>query len=50
VKVDKKNYVKLLTEVVKAGDVLPEQRLPNTIAKRRARRYLSEKRMEACGF
>ncbi|MBW2458820.1 MAG: hypothetical protein JRI68_30250 [Deltaproteobacteria bacterium] len=50
VKVDKANYVKLLTEVVEAGDVLPEQRLSNTIAKRRARRYLSKERMANCGF
>jgi hypothetical protein len=49
-KVDKENYVKLLTEVVEAGDVLPEQRLQNTIAKRRARRYLSKERMADCGF
>ncbi len=49
-KVDKDNYVKLLTEVIEAGDVLPEQRLQNTIAKRRARRYLSPTRMENCGF
>ncbi len=49
-KVDKANYVKLLTEVVEAGDVLPEQRLQNTIAKRRARRYLSKERMANCGF
>ena len=49
-KVDKENYVKLLEEVVAAGDVLPEQRLQNTIAKRRARRYLQPARMELCGF
>jgi hypothetical protein len=49
-KVDKASYVKLLEEVLAAGDVLPEQRLPNTIAKRRARRYLSPERMEQCGF
>ncbi len=49
-KVDKENYVKLLTEVVEAGDPLPEQRLSNTIAKRRARRYLSKERMANCGF
>ena len=50
VKVDKENYVKLLNEVLEAGDVLPAQRLQNTIAKRRAKRYLSKKRMKACGF
>ena len=49
-KVDKDNYVKLLTEVIEAGDTLPEQRLQNTIAKRRARRYLAKWRMELCGF
>jgi tetratricopeptide (TPR) repeat protein len=47
---DKENYVKTLTEVVEAGDVFPEQRLSNTIAKRRAKRYLGEKRLAACGF
>lgn len=47
---DKENYVKTLTEVVEAGDVFPEQRLQNTIAKRRAKRYLSETRMKACSF
>lgn len=47
---DKDNYVKTLTEVVDAGDTMPEQRLQNAIAKRRARRYLSKERMKACGF
>jgi tetratricopeptide (TPR) repeat protein len=50
IKGDKDNYTKTLKEVLDAGDVFPEQRLPNTIAKRRARRYLQPKRMEACGF
>lgn len=49
-KVDKENYVKLLTEIIEAGDVDPKQRLQNTIAKRRARRYLAEWRMQNCGF
>jgi hypothetical protein len=49
-KVNKEAYVAMLTEIVEAGDVMPEQRLQNTIAKRRARRYLSEWRMEDCGF
>jgi tetratricopeptide (TPR) repeat protein len=49
-KVDKEAYVKMLTDVVQAGDVDPEQRLQNTIAKRRARRYLGEERMRSCGF
>jgi TRAP transporter T-component len=47
---DKASYEKTLHEVVDAGDVLPEQRLQNTIAKRRARRYLTKPRMAACGF
>jgi hypothetical protein len=50
VKVNKDAYAKILKEIVEAGDTLPEQRLPNTIAKRRARRYLGKQRMEACGF
>lgn len=47
---DKENYEKTLQEIVDAGDILPEQRLQNTIAKRRAARYLSDKRKEQCGF
>ncbi|HVY48463.1 MAG TPA: TRAP transporter TatT component family protein [Minicystis sp.] len=47
---DKDAYVKTLTEVVQAGDVFPEERLTNTIAKRRASRYLTKPRMRACGF
>jgi tetratricopeptide (TPR) repeat protein len=47
---DKENYVKTLTEVLEAGDTLPEQRLTNTIAKRRAKRYLGKERMKGCGF
>jgi tetratricopeptide (TPR) repeat protein len=47
---DKENYLRLLREVVDAGDPYPEQRLSNTIAKRRAKRYLSEKRQADCGF
>ena len=47
---DKASYEKTLREVVDAGDTLPEQRLQNTIAKRRARRYLTKTRMAACGF
>jgi hypothetical protein len=49
-KSDKASYEKTLREVVDAGDTLPEQRLQNTIAKRRARRYLTKTRMAACGF
>jgi hypothetical protein len=48
---DKENYVKTLEEVRDAGDTLPEQRLTNAIAKRRALRYLGKKRMmRTCGF
>lgn len=47
---DKEAYMKTLTEVVEAGDTLPEQRLQNAIAKRRARRYLGKERLKACGF
>jgi hypothetical protein len=47
---DKASYEKTLREVIDASDVLPEQRLQNAIAKRRARRYLSKSRMANCGF
>jgi tetratricopeptide (TPR) repeat protein len=48
---DRANYDKLLNEVLSAPDTLPDARLPNTIAKRRARRYLShEIWQEECGF
>ncbi len=50
-KSDKTNYFKALNEVLDAGDVLPDQRLSNTLAKRRARRYLSNKYwQEDCAF
>jgi hypothetical protein len=49
-KVDREHYVKTLTEVIDAGDILPEQRFTNTIAKRRAKRYLGKERLKACGF
>jgi TRAP transporter T-component len=50
-KSDKENYVKTLNEVIEAGDVLPEQRLTNAIAKRKAKRYLGKERMmRMCGF
>ena len=50
-KSDKENYVKTLNEVIEAGDVFPEQRLTNAIAKRRAKRYLGKERMmRMCGF
>jgi hypothetical protein len=47
---DKASYEKTLKEIVDAPDSLPEQRLQNTIAKRRARRYLGKSRMANCGF
>ena len=48
-------YVKLLNEVLATPDPAPEYRLLNTIAKRRARRYLSAKWIdeqfeEECGW
>jgi hypothetical protein len=49
-KSDKANYERILNEVVDAGDVFPAARLQNTIAKRRAKRYLSKQRQENCGF
>jgi tetratricopeptide (TPR) repeat protein len=48
---DKAAYVKTLHEILEAGDDLPEARLQNVIAKRRARRYLGNKIwQEECGF
>lgn len=47
---NKDEYVKLLTEVMDAGDPFPEQRLQNVIAKRRAQRYLGKVRMKECAF
>lgn len=48
---DKTNYEKLLNEVLEAGDGDPYQRLPNTIAKRKASRWLGKERMrQNCGF
>jgi hypothetical protein len=50
-KADAALYTKLLNEVIEAGDPDPDQRLTNTIAKRRARRWLSEKRMfDSCSM
>lgn len=50
-KSDKANYMKMLNEVLAAGDDLPDARLQNVIAKRRARRYLGNKIwQEECGF
>jgi hypothetical protein len=51
VKGDKEAYVKTLTEVIEAGDTMPEQRLSNAIAKRKAKRYLGKDRMQRmCSF
>lgn len=47
---DKAAYLKLLAEVVEAGDVLPAQRLENTVAKRKATRYLAAPRLKRCSF
>jgi hypothetical protein len=47
---DKVSYEKTLHEIIDAPDALPEQRLQNTVAKRRARRYLSKVRLASCGF
>ena len=50
IKGDKQQYEKLLNEILAAGDVFPEGRLQNTIAKRKAKRYLGKDRMRNCGF
>jgi hypothetical protein len=47
---DEPLYRALLEEVRAAGDVLPEQRLENTIARRKADRYLAPARLKVCGF
>jgi tetratricopeptide (TPR) repeat protein len=48
---DKEAYEKTLREVLDAGDELPEARLQNVVAKRRARRYLGNRVwQEECGF
>lgn len=48
---DKESYEKTLNEVLDAGDTMPQQRLQNSIAKRKARRYLEKSRMRGmCGF
>ena len=47
---DQENYEKLMTEVIEGGDPLPAQRLLNTIAQRKAKRYMSDLRKENCGF
>ncbi len=47
---DATQYRALLNEVLSAGDVLPEQRLENVIARRKAARYLGAPRLKRCGF
>jgi len=47
---DEPLYRALLKEVQEAGDVLPEQRLENTLAHRKADRYLAGPRLQRCGF
>jgi hypothetical protein len=47
---DAKLYRELLNEVVSAGDVLPEQRLENEVARRKGARYLGAPRLKRCGF
>lgn len=47
---DKEGYVKTLEGVLAAQDPWPEQRLPNTLAKRKAQRYLTDHYMKKCGF
>ena len=47
---DEKLYRELLDEVLKAEDPLPAQRLENTIAVRKAKRYLGTPRLKRCGF
>ncbi len=50
VTVDRKLYESLVKEVLSTEDPDPEQRLNNTIAKRRAKRLLAKQRMMDCGF
>ena len=49
-KVDRPLYEKLLNDALAADDPDPAQRLNNTIAKRRAKRYLGKQWMSDCGF
>ncbi len=50
VTVDRKLYESLVNEVLSTEDSDPDQRLNNTIAKRRAKRLLAKQRMMDCGF
>lgn len=47
---DAKLYKDLLNEVIEAGDPLPDARLENTLARRKAQRYLGKPRLQRCGF
>lgn len=49
---DKKTWEKMLNDVIAAGDDLPEARLQNIVAKRRALRYLNHQDVftENCAF
>jgi hypothetical protein len=47
---DRPLYESLMKEIVDAGDVDPDERLENAIAKRKARRYMGKSRMQTCGF
>jgi tetratricopeptide (TPR) repeat protein len=48
---DKASYERVLREILAARDPLPEARLANVVAKRRARRYLAHRVFqEECGF
>lgn len=49
-KSDQALYEKMLNEVVNSEDPDPNQRLTNTIAKRKAKRALTKAGMEECGF
>jgi len=50
-KQDKENYTKMMNQVLAAEDPIPEARLQNLIAKRRARRYLENPIFqEDCAF
>jgi hypothetical protein len=47
---DQKAYKSLLEEVLNAGDPLPDARLENALAVRKAKRYLQKPRLARCGF
>jgi hypothetical protein len=48
---DRAAWERVLREILVTGDVLPDARLPNLVAKRRARRYLASPMFsEECGF